>query len=75
MSAWLYTTCLFFIFTRILNYNVFFFHVASYKDDKPNSHIQDDHVIWDRHYTLKVRITTKLDGLLIIKLLPVSLTS
>lgn len=26
---------------------------ASYEDDKPNSNIQDDHVIWDRHYTLK----------------------
>ena len=41
-----------------LSVNIHFFSPQHPMSDKSISNLEDDHVIWDRHYTLKVRINT-----------------
>ena len=37
--------------------------LASYEDEKPLCNLQEDHIVWDRHYTLKVSLKYKLSDL------------
>ena len=41
-----------------MSVNIHFFSPQHPMSDKSISNLEDDHVIWDRHYTLKVRINT-----------------
>ena len=43
--------------------------LASYEDEKPLCNFQEDHIVWDRHYTLKVSLKYKLSDL--VKKFPV----
>lgn len=44
---------------QIIKCHHYFYDAASYEDDKSISSLPDDHVIWDRHYTLKVSTNFK----------------
>ena len=50
--------------TRIIyNKQHFSSLLASYEDEKPLCNFQEDHIVWDRHYTLKVSLKHKLSDL------------